>query len=265
MPQAFKVPQIDVANIASKLPEPLRKSAGMAFQGLMDIFGGDADVSSAAPTPLTPAAAAVRIPLSRLQNLFKSGFADDMIQGAKSPALREMYDPDEIMSDEIARLASGMRSAEGAYLSTGTAPKPVIPGLDLMPPRSKADSRLASQELYNISQRALDELRVPKGESVEVFRSGPIPQAGHILTPTHIEPDMAQFWNKTPFGAYNVPREQIRALVGLLRRGDEITAGELLIPSHSLAKGAKLPIERAPSRVDEELTRIPSWFKKSVR
>ena len=116
-----------------------------------------------------------------------------------------------------------------------------------------------------MSQRTLDELRVPKGESVELFRAGPIPEARQLLTPTHIDPSFPEFWNKKPFGTYEIPRERIRALVGLLRRGDDLTEGELLVPAHDMVRGAKLPIQRTNPDVAEELTRIPSWFRKSVR
>ena len=264
----LKVPKIDPANIASKLPEPLRKPAGMALQGLMDIFGGGGDVSDVAPTPMTPAAAAVRIPFNQLQNLLRSGFAEDMISKAKSPTLRGMYDPDMAGSPDIARIASGIRSGSSARMA-GHTPKPVIPGLDLQEATSKADSRLAAQELYNISQRALDELRVPKNESIEVFRRGYVPSSKELLTPTHVDDDLIQSWrawdDRTQLNKYNVPREQIRAIVGLLRRGDDLTEGELLIPAHNLIKNAQLPVQLQNPGVAEQMTRIPSWFKKSVR
>lgn len=259
MPQAFKVPTFDPANIASKLPEPLRKPAGIALQGLKEVFGGG-DISDMAPV-----AGTVRIPLNQLQNLLRSGFAEEMISKAKSPILREANMPGGIGSHDIARIASGMRPETGVGLKA----KPTIPSLDIdtflgnVP--SKSDSRLAAQELYNMTQRTLDELRVPKGESVELFRGGPIPKTNQLLTPTHIDPDFATSWGKKPFGKYDIPRDKIRALVGLLHRGDDLTEGELLIPALDMVKGAQLPIRRANPTVAEELTRIPSWFKKSVR
>lgn len=49
---AIKFTPPDAANLASHLPEPLRKAGGMALQGLMDVFGADDPMSGVYPTPL---------------------------------------------------------------------------------------------------------------------------------------------------------------------------------------------------------------------
>ena len=269
---AYKAPKYDIPNIASKLPEPLRKPAGMAMQGLMDVFGGEeADVSQAAPTPLTPAVGAVRIPLDRLSNLLKSGFAEDMIDRvAKSRILKNAYAPRNVGSPEVARIASGMRPERHRTVGwqskfhDSSIDEPQFSGIPYG--STKADARLASQELYDLSQRTLDELRVPKDETVELFRSGTLPKSKHLLTPTHVDVDQASNWKSfdQPFNKYEVPRKDIRALVGLLQRGDDLTTGEILVPSHTLAETAIMPPVKGPDPRLINLPRIPSWYKREV-
>ncbi len=41
MPLFPPMPHIDAANVASKLPEPMRKPGGMALQALLDLTGAD--------------------------------------------------------------------------------------------------------------------------------------------------------------------------------------------------------------------------------
>ena len=57
----IKAPKIDAANVASKLPEPLRKIGGMALQGLLDMSGADDPLSGVYPTPVSPVAPLVSL------------------------------------------------------------------------------------------------------------------------------------------------------------------------------------------------------------
>lgn len=61
--------KFDAANIASKLPEPLRKPAGMTIQALMDLMGADDPLGGAYPTPLAAPAITLLSKGQMLNNL----------------------------------------------------------------------------------------------------------------------------------------------------------------------------------------------------
>lgn len=250
----YGAPQFDPANVASKLPEPFRKPAGAALQGLKDLFGGDtADVSQIAPTPL----AATNVPLWKLSNLLKSGFARDKISKAKSPILKQIYRPDTSGSSELASRLMGYQPRR--------SPKGLEPPIRMA---ERENLRQAREELYGISQQALRELGIQPEEAINLYRQGPIAKSKWALQPTHVDPDIIESWDPMHrFHQFEVPSKNVEALAGLLRQGDDLTLGEMLVPTKSLLAG-RVPNTPVGSRVDPyEITDvarriIPSWAKR---
>lgn len=99
---AYKVPKPDIPNIASRLPEPLRKPAGMAMQGLMDLFGGDeADVSQMAP--VAPLVTLYRNPAVRQE------FTQKFLEKAKSIYPEHLGPQIEALVNKYPRVAAHTR------------------------------------------------------------------------------------------------------------------------------------------------------------
>ena len=257
-----------VAQVAGALPAPIK-----ALTDFM--FPQDDPMGGLSPAKLGPAVAGtVRIPFDKLQEALEGGLGWDLLKKGQSRLLKSAYDPRGVGSSEAARIASGMRPSHSSAMG-GNIPRDYqVGGLDALPygrmpdPVSRADARLAQRELYKVSQRALDELGVPADETVELFRTGPVPKTPYALTPTHVSDEEIRYWGKYPVSVpYQVPRKDIRALVGLLHRGDDLTAGEILVPSHSLLPIAK---NKGVPRIDPDMfqhaqSRIPSWAKKPIR
>ena len=254
-----KFPKIDAANVASKLPEPLRQPAGAALRALLDFFGAED------PNQIMGTAAGVKIP--NLGQELSSGLAHELMRRMKSIVLKSLYGPEDITSTAAASALSGLRGP--------TAFKPGIPRVWTMGDYKPWELHQARDEFYNLSQKALDELGVPGDALIDLYRTGQLPKSKYLLTPTHVDPQEALYWRHGQEGVprgvqFEVPRTDIAGLVGLLRRGDNLTAGEVLVPSGVLQRatkmlpgGVKNPSELGGNDIEAVLQRIPGWFKKS--
>ena len=137
----LKPTKFDAANTASKLPEPLRKPAGMALQGLVDIFGGDStDVSSLAPTPL---AGAMKVSNPAVQELLK------LLRGTPGPV-----DPEKILANSKVTSfwipePSQLNLPKGFNLAPGTS--------EFMKRPKDLVERHATQRVYKAANRLTDE------------------------------------------------------------------------------------------------------------
>lgn len=134
----FNFPPIDAANIASKLPEPLRQSAGAALQGLLGLFGAD-DPQTAMPVP--PVLGMAKSPLGR--RVTKS-VADKLKQVTNPEALSEierygqLYSKAKKAGDDPALIKElGKRIAELHRIGTGG--KAYTPSTNQLMSKSLAD------------------------------------------------------------------------------------------------------------------------------
>lgn len=268
MPTYVKKPRgVDVPALASRLPRPLQKPAAMLGSLAKDFLGGDEpDISQ-----LGPAAPLTTIPMWKLSNALKSGMADELLETVKSPVLKRLVRPNEETSSEVASALSGLRPASS--LTRYVPPRFQSSYADRLVRQEPASAfRQASEEMYRITQKALERLGISPGEEVDLWRKGPVPKTPYLLTPTHIDPEYAGAWRGhrgSQFNKFSVPREHIRALVGLLKRGDDLTLGEALVPARKLAEAAELeaPIIAEPEFLQwnrAPYVRTPRWFKKQV-
>lgn len=266
-----------VKGIRAALPKPIQSLADL-------MLPMDDPMGNLSPTPLTV------LPLAKLQHSL-SDLGADLISKAKSPILRMMYRPMDVGSSDIARVASGLRPSGYGKGGLGLAVPFEHKDANIdeflrqhlygnrVPARSEA--RLASEELYNISQRVLEDVGLKPGESLDVFRSGTVPKQPHALTPTHVERDVVDGWGGRPTEQFRIPKERVRALPGLLHRGDNVTQGEALVPSLTLQQNriagrpnlsfwddydpnAPLVLRDPGSILPTAATRTPSWYKKQV-
>ncbi len=188
---------------------------------------------------LQPLGAVVRLQPERLEQFLWSGAARRLL--GRFPLLQPLVEPSAVGSSDIARAASGVRGWPWR-------------AADEPPPTPAWLARARAQQLYRATQEALHQLGADPGDVLELYRGGPLPTTPYILTPTTVTPGIAeqfaQRWGSQPpvagtegsgpyLGIYHVPREAVRALVGLLRRGDPVTEGELLVPSGILQRTAQ--------------------------
>jgi hypothetical protein len=193
------------------------------------------------PGPIDVLAGAASIPMSKMLRLFKAGgAAEQLLARTPSRILQLEGHPD------LAELRSGSRNV--AQVASGQAAYDEDPIVDwsrqAVSPRH--DRILARNELYRITQQLLDRLGISANESVRAYRGGPLYRPGYRLTPTSADEKIAEDYathvrRPNAFGLqlspYEVPRQSIRALAGILARGDDITLSEMLIPSRDLIKG----------------------------
>ena len=190
-----------------------------------------------------------------------------------------MYDPGGAGSRDVAQVASGLRPSGYGKGRLGLAVPwhHRDPNIDESMGRygqitpSKSEARLASEELYNITQKVLQDAGIKPGESLDLFRNGDLFEQPHALTPTHVDRDLADSWGRYEPQHYKVPRESVRALPGLLHAGDDITTGEALVPSRTLQHSRvlyddspKLKLRDSSIILPTARTRTPSWYKKQV-
>lgn len=234
--------------------------------------------------PVGPAQATMSIPLERLiERLTSRGSqgADALIAKSPSRLLKELISkfsmgggPEgRVGSYTPAQVASGVVPDE--LIHTGTGPK--LGGGEGVPGWEKV---VAQKELYRITQQMLDDLGIPAGESVIAHRGGPLYTPGYRLTPTSVDRGISKGFARsfdadeyrktrkmhlTDLESYEVPRTSIRALAGILSRGDDTSLSEMLIPSATLAKGkvgdAIIPtLESDPSLIRS----IPSKLRREI-
>ena len=256
-----KFPKIDAANVASKLPDKLRQPAGAALQVLLDLVGADD------PNQIMGTAAGVKIP--QLGQELSSGLAKELMKRARSPILRDSHLPNEVGSGDVASLLSGVRPNTRITVGVPWAPMSLQAQDVLKPWELKA----AREEFYEMSQKALEKIGVKPDEAVDLYRTGFVPQSKYLLTPTHVDSTMTDYWgrHKVDRGPqsvkYEVPRTDISGLLGLLRRGDDLTAGEVLVPAGVLRRVTKMLPENVQNPVsivgsiEDILKRIPAWAK----
>lgn len=257
----IKFPKIDAANIASRLPDKLRQPAGAALQALLDLIGAND------PNSIMGTAAGVKIP--QLGQELSSGLAKELMKRAKSPILRDSHLSNEVGSGDVASLLSGVRP--NTRITTDVPWAPIsLQARDVLKPW---ELKAAREEFYDLSQKALDKLGVKSDDAVDLYRTGFVPKSKYLLTPTHVDPMQTDYWgiHKAARGPqsvkFEVPRTDISGLLGLLRRGDELTAGEVLVPAgvlrsvtQMLPGNVKNPVSTVGS-IEDILRRIPAWAK----
>ena len=229
---------------------------------LRGLIAGMADIGNADTGPLQ---AGLKIPF--LGTRLSQGLGKDVMSRAKSPILKD-----------IAQFPEGIGSGSIASILSGVRPPTKIPGKQVpfapvgLNPRTfpKAwEMRQAKEEFYRLSQEALDEMGVPRDASVDLFRTGTVPESNYWLTPTHVDPQVTDVMRGTPKSVlFDTPRKAIAGLVGLAQRGDEVTAGEILVPAGELKQVRQMlpeniaDPERYALQDDEPWKRIPSRFKR---
>lgn len=222
------------------------RMAEMATEGAFSEEPGPLDVMAAMP-----------IGLGKMMQVLTKGPADRMLEQSSSRVLRAIKEfgwmgggmnlsrPELDMASrlgggKIGAIEETVGSPGVARIASGQTFSGGKPGLELGKsgiPRHEI--RLAQEELYRISQALLDEMGIPAHESVDLFRGGPIRLPDYFLNPTSVDRETAErFIPHDRFDpvAYEVPRKSIRALPGILARGDDVTLSEMLVPAADLKR-----------------------------
>ena len=247
-------------------PQPGERMFGEKGKILDKIAGfltGGATDPEFSPGPVDVAAA---IPFGGLAKLLTEGFADKLLEKTSSRVLQNLMHnplnpkPEYRIGSMAAREVAYGLSPEELLFSDPSWKIPSKLGILGIP---RHDRRVAQDELYRISQRVLDELGIPAHETVTAFRGGPLYSPDFRLTPTSVNRRTAAgyvnnqgAWEKPIFdkmyggpgvdlGEYEVPRTSVRALPGILSRGDDATISEMLIPSGVLRRSITDPSKLA--------------------
>lgn len=88
----IKFPRIDAANVASKLPEPLRKPAGMTLQAILDLVGAEDPMSGAYPPMMAAGPRALLDDAVRMSRAKAQGYTTPVWHGTNK-AFSEFQGP----------------------------------------------------------------------------------------------------------------------------------------------------------------------------
>lgn len=220
---------------------------------------------------LTAGIPVAKLPIGKLVKILTEGRASNLLGESSSSILRRWP---AILEREGSDIESISGSMAPARVASGQHPF-----VNRSQEFSRPELRQAQDEYYRITQQLLDELGVSENEALEVFRGGPISMDKWFLNPTSVDPEIAStFARYNPHDVsktvrtFNPSRTSIRALPGVLARGDEITMSEMLVPSSSLRKTFQGPgrLSTVPSSVmlretsGEAVARIPSRLRQIV-
>lgn len=190
------------------------------------------------PDNLNPAemgaVGAVNIPTSALKELL----VETSRKPFKNDYLNMLYRPD----------LSGSTDVAGTLIGADSIPDPNIIRIKrpltrdqrirynvLADPDYQLKLRGAQEELYAKTQRILERLGAHDPHTkVKAYRHGNLRQHPGVLTPTALQPENVLGFDPQQVIDYNVPRKDIKMLIGLLRRGDDITTTEALVPAGTL-------------------------------
>jgi hypothetical protein len=191
---------------------------------------------------------------SILKRLLKSKLPDERIGSSSTAQIASGVVPYEAMEmggleraqalrAELASRQSPAAARVRTILDTrraATNPPPPVARAEPSIPRS--ERRVAQEEMYRITQELLEKAGIGADQTVTLHRGGRLSPSRSQLTPTTVDPRAAENWaamhQQPDFVSYEVPRKQVRALAGILGRGDDLTLSEMLIPSHVLKKSA---------------------------
>lgn len=146
----YKPYNLDVENLASKLPEPLQWPAGAILGGLKHVLGGDdpeGSMLASASAPLMAAEPAAPVkglldmsPVARLKRAVEQGFTNEMYHGTN--ANFSEFDPMKVdFGIHVTPSTVTANSAIGTTATKGAGGR-FAPGANIMPLRVKMEKTL---------------------------------------------------------------------------------------------------------------------------
>lgn len=248
------------------------KLAEMMTQGSFSEEPGPLDLMMAAP-----------LGLPKMINVLTKGPADRMLAETPSRVLRAIREygwmgggmslgrpelAERLVSNPIGAIQETVGSPGVARIASGQTFAGGKPGIELgQSGIPRHEIRLAQDELYRITQALLDEMGIPANETVTSFRGGPIRNpVEHFLNPVSTQEHIAEQFTRQAPTKFEIPRSDIRALPGILARGDDVTLSEMLVPASTLKRNI---VAGNPQVVSEDFSwlgakGIPSRLRREI-